>query len=254
MSCQVLWVCYITGGIFLEINKAKQVENPCTKKPVFFFPPPNVCSIIFQCQCSPLCGEALLMGSFSACFGKASPLTSSLSLPPPREPHDQSLLSLAPIQAGTYAGHCSNSEAGGSLPGCPRDKEAFLLHLLEKLGKRAGIRARARAGSSVCLWVSYQRCWGSSSLLYMSLLSSGAGTTGWQNDWGETWHLLGSLCWKGAHAAAGSWAAPTLGGAPPSRNCWLPPRKVPPCKGFASYLQHFPSAGETRAHPCCECL
>lgn len=41
MSCQVLWVCYkgthITGGIFLEISKAEQVENPSTKKPVLFF-------------------------------------------------------------------------------------------------------------------------------------------------------------------------------------------------------------------------
>lgn len=27
-------------------------------------------------------------------------------------------------------------------------------------------------------------------------------------------------------------------------DCWLPLRKVPPSKGFASYLQYFPSARE----------
>lgn len=124
-SCQVVWVCYkgtrISGGIFLEISKAEQVENPCSRNPHYFFPPPNVCSIISQRQRSPLCGETFLMGNFSARFGKASPLTSGLSLPLPREPHGQSLLPLAPIQSGTYAGHCSDSEAGGSLPGCPGD-------------------------------------------------------------------------------------------------------------------------------------
>lgn len=61
------------------------------------------------------------MGSFSASFGKTSLLASGLSLLPLKELHGQSLLLLALIPAATYAGHYSDSEAGGSLPTCPRD-------------------------------------------------------------------------------------------------------------------------------------
>lgn len=46
--------------------------------------------------------------------------------------------------------------------------------------------------------MSYRRRWGSSSLPYVTLLSPGAGTAGWQSHQGGTWHLLGSPGWKGA--------------------------------------------------------
>lgn len=40
-SCQVVWVCYkgtrVSGGIFLEISKAEQVENPCSRNLHYFF-------------------------------------------------------------------------------------------------------------------------------------------------------------------------------------------------------------------------